>query len=423
MRVLEVFVILIILTAMWRTKSLLKKNLLAMALKVIGKSVYLRRKLLPIFTMPEPTGSYAIGTIYAHLIDESRDETLSGDLNNKRELMINVWYPVDQDEVKGKEVEHYPSELGEAINLVFNIPKKLFNHVTEISTHVVEGVKLSTRESKYPVLLFSPGILSTRFQSMTTIEELVSHGYIVVGMDHPYTSAKVTFPDGRSAFFNPNILNRRSYEHNIEGVGIRVADARFVLDTIGEWNMKDPNGMLQEKLDLDRVGIFGHSYGGTTTVEAMAQDKRFKAGVSLEGGFFGSVTQTGLKQPFMYLMSGGTAASLDPSVKEKVSVFYEEFAPDLESVMEKSTSDTYYLTIDYFYHQSFTDIALVSPLIFAKGIEPVKNIDITRSYVRAFFDQYLKGEHSALLDGPSSKYPEVKFDEVYTKKRRSESSY
>ncbi len=59
----------------------------------------------------------------------------------------------------------------------------------------------------------------------------------------------------------------------------------------------------------------------------------------------------------------------------------------------------------------------MSPLLFAKGIDPVHNIDITRSYVRAFFDQYLKGNHSIPLDGPSSKYPEVKFSDIYTKKR------
>ncbi|HEY2494375.1 MAG TPA: prolyl oligopeptidase family serine peptidase [Paenibacillus sp.] len=403
-----------------RSKSLVKKILLSIVvLAVSGVSVYLSL-LLPVFTMPEPTGSYAMGTISRQLTDKSRDETLSVDPSDKRELMVNVWYPVDRDEAKGKTRGHYPSELGEAISLVFGIPKQLFSHVTTIPTHVVDGAKLSAAEANYPVLLFSPGIRSTRFQSLTAIEELVSHGYIVVGMDHPYTSAKVTFPDGRSIFYNPDpefATSAGLYEHNIKGIGIRVADARFVLDTLTEWNTKDPNGLLQGKLDLDRVGIFGHSYGGATTAETLAQDERFKAGVSLEGGFWGDVAHTGLKQPFMYMMTGGTAKSLDPSTTNKDKVFYEEFAPDLESSMTKSTNDTYYLTVDHFIHQSFTEIALLSPSLFAKDIDPVHNIDITRSYVRTFFDQYLKGEPQALLDGPSPEYPEVKFDEVYTKKR------
>ncbi|MCM3337763.1 hypothetical protein M3650_03705 [Paenibacillus sp. MER TA 81-3] len=167
---------------------------------VTAASIYLTN-LLPAFSMPDPTGKYAIGTISQHLTDEARDETLTAEQGDKRELMVNVWYPVDFDKAKSNPKESYPSELGEAISLVFGVPKQLFSHVTTIPTHAVQGAELSTAESSYPVLLFSPGVRSTRFQSMTAVEELVSHGYIVVGIDHPYTSAKVSLPDGRTAFY------------------------------------------------------------------------------------------------------------------------------------------------------------------------------------------------------------------------------
>jgi hypothetical protein len=325
------------------SSSWFKKGLLSIIiLGVSGLTVY-SSLLLPVFTMPEPTGNYAIGTVSRHLTDESRTETKSADPNAKRELLINVWYPVDQSVAEGKPKEHYPSEVGEAISLVFGIPKQY--------------------------------------------------------------QADPDFPTSSGL-----------YDYNVEGVGIRVADARFVLDTITEWNTKDPNGLFEGKLDLDRVGIFGHSYGGATTAEALAQDKRFKAGVSLEGGFWGEVAHKGLQQPFLYMLTGGTAKSLDPANTNKDKVFFEEFETDLDSVMTKTTNDTYYLIVDHFIHQSFTEIALLAPSLFAKEMDPVHNIDITRSYVTAFFDQYLKGEHQVLLDGPSAKYPEVAFDDKYTKK-------
>jgi predicted dienelactone hydrolase len=422
-------VVIIVLIKRWLTPSgitklkplsLLKKGLLSLlVLLFTGVSVF-ASSLLPVFTMPQPTGNYGIGTISSHLIDESRREALSTNANDKRELMINVWYPIDRDKAEGKATEHYPSEIGEAISLVFGIPKQLFSHVTLISTHVVSGSEISKAQVNYPVVLFSPGVLSTRFQSITAIEELVSHGYIVVGMDHPHTSAKVAFPDGRNIFFGPEptlSTSEETYEHNVKEIGIRADDAQFVLDTLTEWNKNDPNGLFQGKFDLDHVGIFGHSYGGATTAEALAQDERFKAGVSLEGGFWGTVSHVGLKQPFMYIMTGGTAKSLDPSNPDKDNVFFAEFASDLDSTMAKSTNDTYYLTVDHFIHQSFTDIALLSPKLFAKEIDPVHNIDITRSYVRDFFNKYLKGQDTRLLEGPSPAYPEVQFDDVYTKRR------
>ncbi|MFK4475104.1 putative dienelactone hydrolase [Paenibacillus sp. RC73] len=403
-----------------RKNIYMKKGLLTMVVMALtAGSMYLTH-VLPAFSLPEPTGKYAIGTISQHLTDQSRDETLSAVPGDKRELMVNVWYPVDPDVAKQKPKEPYPAELGEAISLVFGIPKQLFSYLTTIPTHVVQGAEISNAEAKYPVLLFSPGVRSTRFQSMTAVEELVSHGYIVVGMDHPYSSAKVSFPDGRVIPYTPEPefpTSAELYENNVKGVSIRAADSRFVLDTLTTWNTQDPNGLFEGKLDLEHVGIFGHSYGGATTAETLAQDQRFKAGVSLEGGFWGTVAHTGLQQPFMYMMTGTTAESLKPSVTKKDKVFYTEFAPDLKSVMTKSQNDTYYLTVDKLFHQSFTDLALISPSLFAKNIDPVHNIDITRSYVRAFFDQYLKGEQQPLLKGASPEYPEVSFDPTYTKKR------
>ncbi|WP_337035443.1 alpha/beta hydrolase family protein [Paenibacillus illinoisensis] len=404
-----------------RYRSWLKTILASILVLALSAGTFVLTSYFPAFTMPEPTGTFAIGTFSQQLTDDSREETKTAEKGDKRELMINVWYPVDQAAAKGMSVEHYPAELGEAISLVFGIPPMVFSYLDTIPTHVVKGAELSAAQSKYPVLLFSPGVRSARFQSMTTIEELVSHGYIVVGIDHPYTSAQVKFLDGHVASYEPDPdypTSEELYQHNIEGVGIRAADASFVLDTLTQWNKHDPNGLLEGKLDLDRVGIFGHSYGGATTAEALAQDERFKAGLSLEGGFWGTVSTTAMKQPFMYIMSGETAKSFAPDATEKDKVFYPEFEPDLDHVMTHSLNDTYYLTVDGFFHQSFTDISLISPPLFAKGMTPEHNVDITRSYTLAFFDRYLKGEEEQpLLKGPSARFPEATYDNTYTKLR------
>lgn len=106
-----------------RFKKYLKKGLLIMVVMALtAGSMYLTH-VLPAFSLPEPTGKYAIGTISQHLTDQSRDETLSAAPGDKRELMVNVWYPVDPDVAKQMPKEPYPAELGEAISLVFGIPK------------------------------------------------------------------------------------------------------------------------------------------------------------------------------------------------------------------------------------------------------------------------------------------------------------
>lgn len=88
--------------------------------------------------------------------------------------------------------------------------------------------------------------------------------------------------------------------------------------------------------------------------------------------------------------------------------------------MTSSLNDTYYLTVDNFFHQSFTDISLISPKLFARGMTPEHNVDITRSYALAFFDRYLKGEEQSLLQGASAQFPEVTYDATYTKIRNKQ---
>ena len=63
-------------------------------------------------------------------------------------------------------------------------------------------------------------------------------------------------------------------------------------------------------------------------------------------------------------------------------------------------------------HASFTDLALLADqtgIDIGAGLPGARSLDITRAYVRAFFDQHLRGSPQAVLDQPSPRYPEVTF--------------
>jgi len=58
-------------------------------------------------------------------------------------------------------------------------------------------------------------------------------------------------------------------------------------------------------------------------------------------------------------------------------------------------------------HASFTDLALLadqSGIDIGAGLSGARSLDITRAYVRAFFDQHLRGKPQRLLDQPSRRY-------------------
>src|SRR6266511_6490533 len=49
--------------------------------------------MLPVFRLPQPSGPYAIGTLTYHWVDNARPEIFTDDPNDRRELMVQIWYP------------------------------------------------------------------------------------------------------------------------------------------------------------------------------------------------------------------------------------------------------------------------------------------------------------------------------------------
>ena len=87
-----------------------------------------------------------------------------------------------------------------------------------------------------------------------------------------------------------------------------------MLDQLGRLAQVEPGSPLAGHLDLQHVGIVGHSIGGATAVQVMAGDPRFKVGVNLDGKLFGKEPDARLNRPFLWIQS---AATLDRGVHER----------------------------------------------------------------------------------------------------------
>lgn len=346
--------------------------------------------LFPKFTLPTPSGNFGIGTASIELVDKSREETYTKDTGNFRKVMIQIWYPAKKSSLD--HYESYPDEVGNAIQSVLQLPNWLFKYFSKIPTHTVLDAKIWDTSSKYPIILYSPGTESTRFQNMVVVEELVSNGYIVVGVDHPYTSYNVVFKDGTVAESDNAVTSSSNdesfYEYEID---IRTRDIIYVLNELEHNNTVDAIVKLKNNFNFDKIGVIGHSYGGATVTEMLARDKRVTAGLSLDGGLWGTVVKQGITQPFMYINASKTLELLYDQNKENRE-FASTVIQNLSSVYEKRSNDFYYLQMDGYDHYSFTDSSLISPL-FKSGEQP---IETTTVCVKAYFDKYLKGKNISL---------------------------
>jgi hypothetical protein len=91
----------------------------------------------------------------------------------------------------------------------------------------------------------------------------------------------VVLPDGLVAAYDPSSdsLPRTAPEKVLaQQIEERVADLLLVLEQLATLNES-----LEGRLDLDRIGVMGHSNGGIAAVEACRQDARFRACLNLVG--------------------------------------------------------------------------------------------------------------------------------------------
>ena len=165
------------------------------------------------------------------------------------------------------------------------------------------SVHRSTVTEGQAVVLYSPGFGGTRDSGTILVEQLVSRGYIVATIDHTHDATVVEFPDGRvetrAIPETPGAIE--------QAVAVRVADTRFVLNTLTALNAgANPDAEhrnlpagLRGAMRMSSLGMFGHSLGGATAAAAMLEDQRIAAGVNLDGSLVGPVVDAGLDRPFL----------------------------------------------------------------------------------------------------------------------------
>ncbi|MCL4248005.1 MAG: hypothetical protein KJ065_07640 [Anaerolineae bacterium] len=375
---------------------------------------------------PPLTGQYPVGKVDYYLLDESRPEIFSEAPDDLRELMVTIYYPADIPE------DASPAPFTEgALKTAFADVTRLPGFVLDtIRSRSFTNVAIASSTAQFPVLIFSPGMGFMPLLYTPTLEEVASQGYIVVALSHPYSTGATVFPDGRvirsTAEFGSRALSQISATATTEDefaavvnqIGdVWTGDIRFTLDQLERMNAEDP--FLTGRLDLSRVGVFGHSMGGGAAVEALHDDPRFLAAINMDGSLVGDSAWEGINRPVMLMLSDEQASvTTDILIQAGAAAENAEFIVargemTVQTVFENGAPG-YLFVLDGSKHVTYTTgSALSAALAFgapadAFGTIPAERADhIINAYIVSFFDQYLKGEPSRLLEGAESAYPEV----------------
>jgi predicted dienelactone hydrolase len=365
--------------------------------------------------LPAPTGPFGVGRVEYDWVDESRIDTFASSAGLKRELPVWIWYPTDPT-AQGEPAPYLPpawlrareqDTFAEALLAAF-----FTQNLAAVHGHSQNRVSVASQHPQYPVLVMQPGLGPLLSDYTALAEELASHGYIVVGSTPTYSASVVVFADGRVVHGTPagNVSETASPKEAKrvldELITVWTADDQFILNQLERLNAAGSDSMFAGRLDMQAVGVFGHSFGGATAAEVCRRDARCKAGIDLDGYPYGDVVQTSIDQPFMFVWSE-PAANADEG--------WQQASRDTRAIYAGLSHGGYHLMIKGSRHFNFSDYALEwSPILKMQGglgpIDGQRGLAIVEDYVLAFFDKYLKHSDAPLLAGPVSKYPEVQFD-------------
>jgi dienelactone hydrolase len=364
-------------------------------------------------TLPTPTGHFAVGrTTFAWVNDAVTDE-LAPSPGAKREVVAWIWYPAASS-TSAAPAEYLPAPWRAA--LAQSSGKLMSQYMTRdlaaVRTHSTVDPDVSPELSAYPVVILRAGggALTTDFTTLA--EDLASHGYIVVGFDAPYRTFVVVLHDGRVVRRPPandpeNLPADQANQLINRLLLLWTSDTKFVVSQLEKLNAGEPAGKFTGRLDLQRLGMFGHSFGGAQALQFCHDDSRCKAGIDIDGAPYGTVIQEGLKQPFMFLVSDHSRDLADPSSKQILA--------DFRSIYDRLPNGRQFVTIRGANHFSFSDQMLVKSqyvigVMHTLGIsrlESRRGLAITTDYVHTFFDVYLKDAPADSLNKPAQRYPEV----------------
>jgi len=369
--------------------------------------------------LPRPTGKHLVGITYLSFIDDNRKELFDNNQESNREITVKVWYPSDKE--SNPEPYYLDAESEFAVKYL-QFPEIFKN----LRTNSSRDVPMSSKENKYPILIFSHGFGEHYSQNTILMEELANHGYIIFSISHHYECKFSSFPDGRLIYLDMNSqrfqkimqeqqnpkameLLQKMYNASNDEERMQVLletsnalptiltespkywaeDISFFMDQLE--SMNNENKILKDKLNLDRIGVFGMSLGGIATSEICLNDNRIKAGINIDGGLYGTLLNVKQQTHFMFLNS-------------------KRFLGYGKIFIGESTVDCYSLSVKDSDHYNFSDYSVypVPSISFLLGtIDGEKTIEIMNVIVLAFFDKYLKENKDINLIEQAKKYPEI----------------
>jgi len=388
----------------------------------------------PVNPLPKPSGQYAVGVRSLEMDDASRVGVFAAKPDEPRRLLVRIWYPAQS--VSGDPAPYFDAaeakSTARSMGSLVGFPE-FFTYLRHVKTNSYPDAPLLEGAKELPVVFYSHGYTSYLSQNTVLMEELASHGYVVVSIQHTYDSSDTVFPDGAVAPMDPKLreimaeeIGRPSQADALAGETLDARlegalayqefavrnDDRIAVASTQTWaaDRLFVHDMLQDAPpeaiadiaragDFENVGEVGMSFGGAISGQICMFDPRCAAGVNMDGGNFPfQAFNANVPAPFLMFhsdISNLYAAMERPLPEGKQARSFNEFS--YERIAEAGgRSDVYRVSLKGSQHLGLSDSSLfvgqpVAGLLFGTAPADIM-IGAQNDVIRGFLDKHLRGK-------------------------------
>lgn len=326
----------------------------------------------------KPSGQYGVSFEDLHLKNmeicpdpnfngKNTDDFSPHNKNYCHEIFVRIYYPIEKHKIK--HISYYKPLIAQLQDRIKQtIPSLSSNQIgllSEIQSYAARK-ELAPFKRKFPTIFFSPGLGWPIQVYENSINELVSHGYILVGINSPFVSGDIELLDHHIV---KAAMPQSIEEIEKKFISIQARDFAFCIGYFKKCKNLNP---LYSNMDLEHIGAFGHSIGGRIIANFVHfAPYKLQAAATLDTAIDPSGKSiTRFTIPFMHVISANRIFSSPFPVKF-------ELGKDGYLVVISPSA----LNHDYSYHMNFTDFSTLQyhPII-------KKFIDYLNQSSRAKFD-------------------------------------
>jgi hypothetical protein len=352
--------------------------------------------------LPKPSGDWGVGRRLLQWVDSSRLEPT--DSSHFRTLPVWVWYPTAKSTAQQVNVS-LPGQwtLEQDKFLEKKIGTAASQFLASLQSWSVPDAPVAPTKEKLPVLIFGPGLTWVPQDYSFIIEDIVSHGYIVIGYVPTGFAGITQLADGKMVVGSLDVAQQN----------ILFDDAVFVKNYVPHL----AKNWLKDIIDVTTIGVFGHSLGGEAALVTAAKDSSVKALVDLDGDLMGSAVAMRILQPSLFLSHDERDAITDAVKKmDKEGRERSEYRRHADWVKATDgASISLRIRIDDTRHLNFTNLGFipVSKMTDEERRDKIGNADGNASLktianiTRDFFDYCLKHAGFYTMVSLEQKYPQA----------------